>query len=431
MGDDALSHTSEGASVGATVLGAVVASCAVLTAVAMLMPNKPRPEPDADATYEYRRVERNGDRADVIVARRRVRGGPWGPEAPEAPDAEAPVALETVTVFCPTTGAIEELSGYPEDPAWAYRAARACTESDVYQLAEMLRGAFDATPEPERAALMRALVECEFYRARYLPDRIAVSDTHGPWLMELVFLISSQFVPFERVDAEVNLHPEHAAAIREAYARSNSAALRAARGVARAALTVPTVPLLTVYVPMIMYALWSWGRIGGGPRSAEQPPQEALQAPEAPQAQEAPEAPQAQEAPEAPQAKQDAPQDAPHAAEAPQYADVLQPNRAAVLAAAERAGLVALVAARGDGADPTLVQHGASATLAFEVGDGGSEVVRVVAGSDATWGAGARTYGVVYAFDVSVCAGGARPLRVELFRPFGLLGARVLSVATR
>jgi hypothetical protein len=180
-----------------------------------------------------------------------------------------------------------------------------------------------------------------------------------------------------------------------------------------------------------MYALWSWGRIGGGPRSAEQPPQaqeapEALQAPEAPQAQEATQALQAPEAPQAQEATQ-----ALQAPEAPQYADVLQPNRAAVLAAAERAGLVALVAARGDGADPTLVQHGASATLAFEVGDGGSEVVRVVAGSDATWGAGARTYGVVYAFDVSVCAGGAASLRVELFRPFGLLGARVLSVATR
>jgi hypothetical protein len=108
---------------------------------------------------------------------------------------------------------------------------------------------------------------------------------------------------------------------------------------------------------------------------------------------------------------------------APDYADVLQAHRAAVLEAAARAGLVRA------GAEPTLVPTGASAALAFEDG-ATAAVVRVVPGSDATWGAdrgAARTYGVVYAFDAAAGAAGTA-LRVELFRPFGLVGARVLSV---
>jgi hypothetical protein len=131
----------------------------------------------------------------------------------------------------------------------------ASLDDNTYEFAEVLMGAFEASTEERRGELMGALSACAYYGSVYLPSPLSVSDIHGSWAMTPVFLVSSSIIPFERIDAEENLYPLYAPEIRAAYAKYSNSALRLARGVARTALTVPTVPLAALYIPFIIMAL--------------------------------------------------------------------------------------------------------------------------------------------------------------------------------
>jgi hypothetical protein len=135
-------------------------------------------------------------------------------------------------------------------------AARPLDESHTFQFAEMLMGAFKAcSTEQMRGDLMTALGKSEYYGSVYLPTSVSASDIHGSWAMSSVFLISSGIIPFERIDAEQNLHPLYAADIGAAYGKYSNGALRLARGVARTALTVPTIPLVALFMPFLLMAM--------------------------------------------------------------------------------------------------------------------------------------------------------------------------------
>jgi hypothetical protein len=102
---------------------------------------------------------------------------------------------------------------------------------------------------------INALVNCEYYCKHYLPDNIAVGDTNCSKWKSLFFAISSQMISYQRIDAEENLKPKYARKIQKAYNKYNSGALRSVKNVTRGVLTIPTIPLLVIYIPVVMYAL--------------------------------------------------------------------------------------------------------------------------------------------------------------------------------
>ena len=100
-----------------------------------------------------------------------------------------------------------------------------------------------------------ALVECEYYCKHYLPDNIGVGDTNCSEWKKTILAISSQIISYQRIDAEENLKPKYARKIQNAYNKYNSGVLRSVKNVARGVLTIPTIPLHVIYLPVVTYAV--------------------------------------------------------------------------------------------------------------------------------------------------------------------------------
>jgi hypothetical protein len=219
------------------VVGGLVA-CAALTAIALAMPNEEAVLPvdtERPATYEFATTTTT---TNVISVTR------------------TGVDMRWITSINLTDSKVtRSQSQIPVGSSPLDVTTVPLAETDLYEFAEVLMGAFKTSKPERRGDLMRALSACEYYGSVYLPSPLSVGDIHGSWAMTPVFLVSSSIIPFERIDAEENLYPDYAPQIRAAYAKYSNSALRFARGVARTALTVPTVPLNAVYLPVLMMAM--------------------------------------------------------------------------------------------------------------------------------------------------------------------------------
>jgi hypothetical protein len=221
MGDD----EDKKYSTGMLVLAGAAVLAGALTAAALVWPHTPVP-PAQEMTHEI-------VAGHVIVS-----------TLPDLPDG--------ITRFHLEKGEIEVPGEGPRDLG----------PGDNYALANALACIYTSSSAPERDAIVGALTKSDYYRSVYLPEYIPIDDTFCSPLKTLIFAISSRMIPYQRIDAEESLNPSGVDAFREAYGDGRSTAFRFARGIARAAITVPTVPLLLLYVPLVLLALRNWSANG-------------------------------------------------------------------------------------------------------------------------------------------------------------------------
>jgi hypothetical protein len=120
---------------------------------------------------------------------------------------------------------------------------------DVYIFAGHLK---QLTPT---VGLMNALRDNVFYGKVFLPTFLtAVGETGADGFTNSLYSISGLFLNFQFIDAELNRKPQFKSQINDAYNKHNFAAFRLIRQFARGILTIPTLPLLPIWIP---YSLWA------------------------------------------------------------------------------------------------------------------------------------------------------------------------------